>query len=41
VLGAHVFKAMEQKNLELLKKTEKSQDLVKGVYGSEDPQISL
>jgi UDP-glucose 6-dehydrogenase len=39
--GIRVFKAMEQKNLELLKATGKSKDLVKGVYGSEDPHVTL
>ncbi len=32
VLGINVFNAMEEKNLELLSKTEKSQDIVRAVY---------
>lgn len=31
--GVSVFTSMEKKNLELLKETNKSQDIVKGVYG--------
>jgi UDP-glucose 6-dehydrogenase len=31
--GISVLKAMENKNLELLKSTKKSQDIVRGVYG--------
>jgi UDPglucose 6-dehydrogenase len=32
--GIEVLRAMESKNLELLKTTDKSQDIVKGVYGT-------
>lgn len=37
--GINVFKTLEMKNLELLAQSNKSQDLVKGVYGSTKPTL--
>jgi UDP-glucose 6-dehydrogenase len=39
-LGLAVFKSMEKKNLELLAQSNKSQDLVKNVYG-ENPDVQI